>query len=138
MHAVSCGGPKRDEAGGLTVNDVHSRINPTRVIQVLRPGSVLQLIGAVREASGQKLQLSIAANRHAMGGQQFLEQGILLDLRGLNRVVDFDSRGGTVTVEAGISWPALFRELERRQQLDFAWTFRQKQSGANDLSIGGA
>src|SRR5262249_44286042 len=48
------------------------------------------------------------------------------------------SNQGRVTVEAGIGWPDLFRELQRIQQPEFMWTFRQKQSGADNFSLGGA
>src|SRR5207245_6644141 len=83
--------------------------------------------------------VSIAGGRHAMGGQQFGEGTILLDTSQLNRVLNFDSAAGTLDVQAGIRWPELLDYLDRAQQDKVAqWGIRQKQTGADRLSIGGA
>jgi FAD/FMN-containing dehydrogenase len=57
----------------------------------------------------------------------------LLDMRGLDRVLGFDRDQGTIEVEAGIQWPALFGHLERSP-----WAIAQKQTGADRFSIGGS
>jgi FAD/FMN-containing dehydrogenase len=64
---------------------------------------------------------------------------MVLDMRGLNRVVDLDTDAGILEVEAGIEWPDLIRgyfvlQHDRAGQ----WGIRQKQTGADRLSIGGA
>ena len=41
-----------------------------------------------------------------MGGQQFLQGGMALDMRGMNRILDFDQDAGLITVEAGATWPS--------------------------------
>src|SRR3546814_17446590 len=76
--------------------------------------------------------------RHAMGGQQFLSGGRVLDLGALDRVTAFDDRHGLVTVEAGIRWPALLAWLAAHPGNARGWTIRQKQTGADDFSLGGA
>src|SRR6185312_6410913 len=83
--------------------------------------------------------ICIAGGRHAMGGQQFAENGLLLDTRRFDRVIALDTEQGLVEVEAGIQWPALVRRLHELQPGSSApWTIRQKQTGADRLSIGGA
>ncbi|HLF00133.1 MAG TPA: FAD-binding oxidoreductase, partial [Gaiellaceae bacterium] len=77
--------------------------------------------------------ISIAGGRHAMGGQQFCSGGVLLDTRRLSSMLSMDEERGLVEVEAGIQWPALIDALAGS-----SWTIRQKQTGADDLSIGGA
>ena len=93
-------------------------------------------MAGIRDA-GQSL--SIAAGRHAMGGQQFLSGGALLDTRHLNRIVGLDKERGVVTIEAGIMWSDLVPGL-REMQADAGrrWSVVQKQTGADRLSIGGA
>lgn len=123
----------------LTVNDVHSQLNETVVAGVLHAASVDDVLGAVSRAKRERLPLAIAGGRHAMGGQQFCAGGLLLDTRELNRVLAFDREGGTIEVEAGIQWPALLAYLNAEQDGEHpAWTFRQKQTGADRLSLGGA
>jgi FAD/FMN-containing dehydrogenase len=123
----------------LTVNDVHSRLNEASVAQIVRVESPEDVVEGVRNAKTSGRPIAIAAGRHAMGGQQFCCDGTLLDVNGLNRLLTFDPRAGTVEVEAGIQWPALIDALEQKQEgHDRPWTIAQKQTGADRLSIGGA
>jgi FAD/FMN-containing dehydrogenase len=74
-----------------------------------------------------------------MGGQQFLTDGSLLDMRRLSRVRAFDEEHGLLQVEAGITWPGVIRGyLSRPNGKASPWGIRQKQTGADRLTIGGA
>lgn len=78
-----------------------------------------------------------------MGGQQFLSNATLLDMRSLNRVIDMDHDRGLVTAEAGIQWPELIAEYQRIQRERYPdrqprWGIAQKQTGADRLTLGGA
>jgi FAD/FMN-containing dehydrogenase len=120
------------------VNDVHARLNATRVRGVVDVRSVADARDVIR-AAGPNDTICIAGGRHAMGGQQFAEDGLLLDTRRFDRVVALDREQGLVEVESGIQWPALVRRLHELQAGSTApWTIRQKQTGADRLSIGGA
>jgi FAD/FMN-containing dehydrogenase len=124
---------------GVIVNDVHSRLNETRVRRVVSPDSVEEIQAIVRQARAEGTPISIAGGRHAMGGQQFGTDAILLDMSGMSRVLSFDAGEGRVVVQAGIRWPELLDDLERRQRgASPSWGIRQKQTGADRLSIGGA
>lgn len=118
---------------GAVVNDVHSRLNETAVDEVVPVGSLEEIGVALDRARRAGKPVSIAGGRHAMGGQQFCSGGVLLDTGPLSRVLSLDEARGLVEVEAGIQWPGLVDALE-----DSLWTIRQKQTGADDLSIGGA
>jgi FAD/FMN-containing dehydrogenase len=121
------------------VNDVHSRLNPTAVARIEAPASIAELQAAMRRAADEGLPVAIAGGRHAMGAQQFVTAGVLLDMRGLDRIVGFDPVRGRVEIQAGMQWPALIAELRRLQMGSAApWSIAQKQTGADRLSIGGA
>jgi FAD/FMN-containing dehydrogenase len=121
------------------VNDIHSRLNETTVAECRFPASVEAVQDAVRDAGRRGLAVSIAGGRHAMGGQQFGAGTVLIDMSRLDRVLAFDAERGTVDVEAGIQWPELLEWLTRTQAGSARpWGFRQKQTGADRLSIGGA
>ena len=129
----------RADAGGIEVNDVHSHLNPTRVHGIVRPDSADAVQAAVRAARAEGRAVSIAGGRHAMGGQQFARDSTLIDMNGLSRVVEFDRVNGEIEVEAGIQWPELYKYLlDNQQDGKKRWTFVQKQTGADRLSIGGA
>ncbi len=127
------------EKGKLVVNDIHSQLNLTRVHRVVRPDSVMAIQAAVRTARLEGRAVSIAAGRHAMGGQQFGAATVLVDMGAMNRVLAFDADRGEVEVEAGIQWPELVAHLvEVQRGKSQQWGIRQKQTGADRLSIGGA
>lgn len=120
------------------LNDVHSRLNPAPVAQVLRPPTIAAARRMVRDCARDDLPLAPMGARHAMGGQQFLSGGHVLDTSALDRVTGFDPQRGTITVEAGIRWPALLQWLARYPGNRYGWTIRQKQTGADGFSLGGA
>ena len=120
------------------VNDVHSQLNRTRVDRILRPTSFKQLTAAVLTAKSARKPLSIAGGRHAMGGQQFGTGMILVDMTGLNQIVSFDPQRGLIEVQAGAFWPQFTTAyLQRQQGVSRQWGFAQKQTGADNISIGG-
>jgi FAD/FMN-containing dehydrogenase len=122
----------------MLVNDVHSQLNETTVYQLVTPKTVAELTAAVQVAKSQGRSVCVSGSRHAMGGQQFVEDGVLIDMRQLNHVLSFDRERGLIDVEAGIQWPDLLKYLYQNQsQNAAAWAFRQKQTGADELTIGG-
>ena len=127
----------------LQVNDIHSQLNATRVGNIIAPDSLAALRQAVLAVAQADGHLSIAGGRHAMGGQQFLTGETLLDTRRLNRILSLDPQRGLLRVEAGITWAELIPALITLQQDAHAdapnrWSIIQKQTGADNLSIGGA
>ena len=121
------------------LNDVHARLNPAVPALQQRPESLAHLQRSVEQARRRGLGISIAGGRHAMGGQQFLQGGMALDMRGMNRILDFDQDAGLITVEAGATWPELMRGYLCRQSRNaLQWGIRQKQTGADSLTLGGA
>ena len=120
------------------VNDIHSRLNATEVARVEQPDSGARLSALIRRAREDGRAVSIAGGRHAMGGQQFGQGTVLLDMRRMARVLSLDAERGLVTVEAGIQWPALIDHLLRSQDGRRQWGIVQKQTGADRLTIGGA
>lgn len=130
---------ERATATGTVVNDIHSQLNNTRVSSVVYPDSVQATLAAIERARTDGRAISIAGGRHAMGGQQFGTGTILVDTSALNRVLRFDRRRGLIEVQAGIRWPELLRYLDHAQHGRWPqWGIRQKQTGADRLSIGGA
>ena len=51
---------------GVVVNDVHSKLNETRVDRIVTPTSVREVQAAVRQAKTEGKAVSIAGGRHAM------------------------------------------------------------------------
>ncbi len=125
----------------LVVNDLHSQLNATQVARLVQPVDRDALVSTVRAARQAGAQLSFCGGRHAMGGQQFGTDTWLVDLSGHAGVHHFDRERGLITVDAGIHWPALIAACDARQSPGDGgpvWGIRQKQTGADRLSLGGA
>jgi FAD/FMN-containing dehydrogenase len=124
---------------GVEVNDVQSQLNATRVNRVLKPKTVEDIQVAFRTTQREGRAVSVAGGRHAMGGQQFGRDTLLLDMKQFNRVVGFDKEKGIIEVEAGIEWPELIAHLHREQEGQARqWTIREKQTGVDRVSLGGS
>lgn len=120
------------------VNDVHSQLNPTNVKEIVSVKSLDELREVTKTASLNEAVLCMAGGRHSMGSQQFATEGILIDMSKMNRVLNFDSEQGFIEVEAGIQWPELidyYLDLQKDQNKQ--WGIAQKQTGADNFSIGG-
>jgi FAD/FMN-containing dehydrogenase len=139
---AGCASPGRRPSrrpGRTLVNDVHSALNPTWVEGIESPASIEALQGLVRRARADGKALSIAGGRHAMGGQQFGTDTLLLDMRGMKRILAFDPDSGRIEVEAGIQWPDLVSGyLDLQRDAPRAWGIAQKQTGADQLTLGGS
>lgn len=130
--------PRRAQSSVL-VNDIHSQLNPTRVDRIVAVDSEATLRAALAAARAEGKPVCLSGGRHAMGGQQFAEDAVLLDMRPMRRIVGLDSEQGVVEAEAGIQWPELIERLIAMQQgRTAAWGIIQKQTGADRLTLGGA
>jgi FAD/FMN-containing dehydrogenase len=124
---------------GVSVNDLHSRLNPTVVDRIVDVRSAADARAAILAAAADGKVICVSGGRHSMGGQQFAQAGVLLDTRRYGAVRAFDRERGLIEVESGIQWPELITWLVENQPGDQRqWGIRQKQTGADRLSIGGA
>ncbi|MEN9528538.1 MAG: hypothetical protein RI932_411, partial [Pseudomonadota bacterium] len=125
--------------GPIEVNDIHSALNRTSVATIHVPQTNSDLIQLVQEVRTQGESMSVSGNRHAMGGQQFLSQAHLVDMRSMNKMISFNMEKSTATFQAGANWQDVLQALKTRFQSNGqGLSFRQKQTGADNLSLGGA
>jgi FAD/FMN-containing dehydrogenase len=123
----------------IVVNDIHSKLNPTPVDRIVPVRSTEDARTAILAAGDVGKVICVSGGRHSMGGQQFAVGGILLDTQGYSAVRRFDRQRGLIEVESGLQWPELIAWLVEHQASDETqWGIRQKQTGADRLSIGGA
>ena len=93
--------PAWSQKGG-SVNDA-SCLSRTPVAGVVTVRSEKEVAQALTYARSAGLTVSPAGVRHSMGGQAFRSGGIMLDMRGLNRI-ELHPETSTVTVGAGAAW----------------------------------
>jgi hypothetical protein len=90
------------EVKGGFINDA-SCLNKTPVFGIVRIETVDDVSRALAFARDNHLKVSVAGQRHSMGGQTFTEGGLVLDMRGLNQVT-IDRQRKTVHVHSGATW----------------------------------
>jgi FAD/FMN-containing dehydrogenase len=65
------------------------------------PGNITQLQNILRRTDKN---ISIGGGRFSMGGQIAHTGSLHIDMRGLNRIIDFDAKNKTIKVQTGITW----------------------------------
>jgi FAD/FMN-containing dehydrogenase len=137
-HMQPAQGPTSDSKG-IELNDIHSQLNATKHSAVISPKSLEDIQLAVKEAKKNGNFISISGGKHSMGGQQFGTGTTNLSMSDFSQVIHLDSEKGIVEVQSGIQWPELVDWLFKNQGgSKKKWGIRQKQTGADRLSIGGA
>jgi len=91
-----------------------ARIAPARVARVDEVRAVEQLQAVVRDARARGLKVSISGSRHSQGGHTYTAGGVVLNMRGFNRIRSVDTTTTTVTVESGATWDEVQRALAPR------------------------
>ncbi len=81
-------------------------------MQVLQPKTVEELQEIIRHAADNKLKVSIRGAGHSAGGQSLVQDGIMVDINGLNRILEVDETNKLVHVECGVIWGQLTKVLE--------------------------
>ena len=118
---------------GVSVNDMQGQLSGTLVYKIVTPDTIDGVQEAMKLAQTEERNVCISGGRHSMGSQAFAADGVLVDTRKLSKVLALDNDKGLIEVEAGMQWPELLETLHQTP-----WTFRQKQSGVDRVTIGGS
>jgi len=82
------------------INDV-TQLNPIIVSKVEVPNSINELQTIIKKTNKP---ISIGGGRFSMGGQTASANSIHIDMRKLNKILDFSKENKTIKVEAGTRW----------------------------------
>ncbi len=119
---------KWSQLGG-SINDA-SCLNKTEIYGVVEVKSVDDIAKTLAFARDNKLSITSAGVRHSMGGQAFRKGGIVLDMRGFNKVV-LNEATRSITVQPGATWHEIQNMLHPR------FAVRAMQS-TDIFSVGGS
>ncbi len=98
------------DADPLLVTDV-GRVTSALVEAIYEVQDVDEMGAALADARERGLKVSIAGSRHSQGGQTYTEGGVVLSMRGFNRILAVDPVGQTITVESGATWDEVQRAI---------------------------
>src|SRR5579862_2045852 len=90
-----------EQSGGF-INDA-SCLNKTPVYGIVRVSTVADIQDALRFARENQLKVSVAGQRHSMGGQAFSQNGLVLDMRDFNQI-SVDKQNLVLRTQSGATW----------------------------------
>jgi len=96
---------------GGTINDA-SCLNRTSIYGVVAVETEDDIRAALRFARENGLRVTPAGRRHSMGGQSFVQDGLVLDMRGFNKVW-LDRERKVVRAQSGATWAEVQQLLDR-------------------------
>ena len=100
---------------------------------VARPTSPMEVVELVKEAAASRTPITAAGGQTSTTGASITDRGLILSLRGMDRVLDIDPVARTARVEAGV----LLGEFKRRLAGD-GLLFPPDPTSEEDVTIGGA
>jgi len=118
-----------EDKGGF-INDA-SCLNKTSVYGIVKIKTADDARAALQFARDNHLKVSIAGQRHSMGGQAFSQDGLILDMRDFNRIT-LDRDHKVVHVQSGATWTQV------QQLIDPAGLSVAAMQSINVFSIGGS
>jgi FAD/FMN-containing dehydrogenase len=118
------------EKRGGYINDA-SCLNKTPIYGIIKVKNVEQIREALKFARDKHLTISIAGQRHSMGGQTFTPNGIVLDMRDFNQL-RLDAPNNTLNAQTGATWQQIQYFLDPQ-----GFAVKAMQS-INIFTVGGA
>lgn len=85
---------------------------PARVADVSRPLDEEHLSLVLRQAADNGQQVALRGCGHATAGQSYARNALMIDVRGLGRVLEIDETERTIRVQGGATWDGVTRQLE--------------------------
>ena len=80
------------------IDDV-TRLNPVLVAKIVRPTSVEEICEIIKNTDGA---ISVGGGRFSMGGQTASPHSVHIDMRGMNKVLEFSAADKLTKVQTGI------------------------------------
>ena len=87
---------------GMTTD--YTGLLPEHVDRVVKATNRTDLQNIVKQANLEGKHISIAGLQHSQGGHTYYKDGIVIDMRTFNKVIEVNEQEKTVRVEAGASW----------------------------------
>jgi len=110
------------------IDDI-TRLNPVLVDQVFRPGSVEEICDIVKKTEGP---ISVGGGRFSMGGQTASQHSVHIDMRRMNKILDFSAGDKLIKVQTGIRWCDIQQYID-----EYDLSIKIMQTYAN-FTVGGA
>jgi len=99
-----------EQKGGV-VNDA-SCLNKTSVYGVVKVSTIEDVKNALLFARENDLKVTSAGQRHSMGGQSFIQNGLVLDMKNFNQI-KLDKENKILHTQTGATWAQIQQFLDK-------------------------
>jgi FAD/FMN-containing dehydrogenase len=99
-----------EQAGGF-INDA-SCLNKTAIYGIVKVKSAEDIRNALQFGRENHLRVTVAGQRHSMGGQSFIEEGLVIDMRNFSRI-NLNKDTKVLTAQSGATWAQIQPLLDR-------------------------
>ena len=99
-----------EQKGGV-INDA-SCLNKTAVYGIVKIASYDDVKNAIQFAKDNGLKVTSAGQRHSMGGQSFIQNGLVMDMRSFN-AMKLDKENKILNVQTGAKWKDVQEFLDK-------------------------
>lgn len=77
---------------------------PEKIARVEKAENRNELQRIVKEANTNGYKVSIAGLQHSQGGHTYYKDGVMVDMKSMNKIIDINEHEKTVKVESGATW----------------------------------
>ncbi|WP_407268230.1 FAD-dependent oxidoreductase, partial [Radiobacillus sp. PE A8.2] len=94
----------------LIMEDV-GQLLPTKIKEVHRATSEAELQSWVQEAINNDEKISVAGMQHSQGGHTYFPNGLVIDTKNYDKILDFNPSQKTITVQSGATWEDIQKKI---------------------------
>ena len=106
-------------------------------LAVLTPRDQGELAACLQMCVAERLPIKIRGAAHSSGGQTLTDDGVVIDLRGLDRILADSPSNETIRVECGLWWLPLCQHLHAQGRRPRILTDNWRVSVGGTLAVGG-
>ncbi|WP_047984307.1 FAD-binding oxidoreductase [Ornithinibacillus californiensis] len=94
----------------LLMEDV-GQLLPTKIKEVHSATSEAELQRWVKESISNHEKISVAGMQHSQGGHTYYPNGIVINMKNYNKILDYNPDEQTITVQSGATWDDIQKEI---------------------------
>lgn len=87
------------------------KLLPTKIKRVENAEDERSLKQVVKDANTSGEKISIAGMQHSQGGQTYYPNGTMLDMKGYNKILEFDPEKKRIRVQSGVTWNDIQKKI---------------------------
>lgn len=94
----------------IFIEDV-GQLLPTKVKEIHSATSEVELQSLVKDSINNDEKISVAGMQHSQGGQTYYPNGVVIDMKNYNKILDYNPLEKIITVQSGTTWEDIQQKI---------------------------